>query len=86
VRWDSVADTVPEVAVTVAVPFATAVTSPDEDTVATLEFEVVHTIVGEVMTEPPASFTVGTADSVSPIDDPSIPVGVRVMLAASWTN
>ena len=55
----------PNVAVTVAVPSATAVTSPAEDTVATDAADVVHVTVTPDITFPPASFTVAVSVVVS---------------------
>ena len=55
---DAVALTEPEVAVIVAVPSATAVTRPEEDTVATDAADVAHDTVAPAITAPPASFTV----------------------------
>ena len=49
----------------VAVPFATAVTSPADDTVATDELDVAHVTVAPEITAPRASFTVGVSVAVS---------------------
>ena len=57
----AVALTDPEIAVMVAVPFATAVTRPDDDTVATDEFDVVHVTVAPGMVFPSASLTVAVS-------------------------
>ena len=57
----AVALTDPEIAVIVAVPFATAVTRPDDDTVATEEFDVVHVTVAPGMVFPSASLTVAVS-------------------------
>ena len=58
--------TEPEVAVIIAVPFATEVTSPPPDvTVATDELDVVHVTVAPEITVPPASFTVAVSVAVS---------------------
>ena len=71
--WDTVAVAValtePEVAVIVAVPSATAVTRPDDDTVATDEFDVVHVTGAPDIVFPPASFTVAVSCCVAPIDE-----------------
>jgi len=60
--------TEPDVAVIVALPFATAVTSPADDTVATDELDVAHVTVAPDIVVPPASFTVATKDAVSSMD------------------
>ena len=52
----------------VAVPVATAVTSPADDTVATDEFDVVHVTDAPDIVVPPPSLTVATRVAVSPID------------------
>jgi hypothetical protein len=51
--------------VIVAVPFATAVTSPADETVATDELDVAHVTVAPDITDPPASFTVAVSVAVS---------------------
>ena len=56
----------PDVAVIVAVPFAIAVTSPADDTVAFVVSEDAHVTVAPVMVLSLASFTVATSDAVSP--------------------
>ena len=48
----------PEVAVIVSVPFATAVTSPPDDTVAIVVSDDAQVTVAPDMVAPPASFTV----------------------------
>ncbi len=58
----------PEVTVTVAVPSATEVTSPADETVATVVSEDDHVTVAPDITVPPASFTVALTVTVSPID------------------
>ena len=73
----------PEVAVTVAVPSATAVTSPADDTVATKELEVVHVSVASGMLFPPESFTVATSDAVSSTDESERLVGDSVTVAGT---
>ena len=55
----------PDVAVMVAVPSATAVTSPADETVATEVSDVAHVTVGFVITVPPAFFTVAMSCVVS---------------------
>ena len=72
----------PDVAVMVADPSATAVTSPADDTVAALEFEVVQVTVAPDMVLPPLSFTVATMVTVSPIEVRVFDVGVTDIDAA----
>ena len=55
----------PEVAVIVAVPFATAVTKPADETVAIDELDVVHITVASDIVVPTASFTVAVSVAVS---------------------
>ena len=74
----------PDVAVMVALPFATEVTSPADDTVAALEFEVVHVTVAPDMVFPPESFTVAAMVTVSPIQVRVLEVGVRVIELEVW--
>ena len=57
--------TEPDVAVIVAVPSATEVTSPADDTVATAASDVVQVTVAPDITVPPASFTVAASVAVS---------------------
>ena len=52
----------------VTVPFATAVTRPADDTVATDELDVAHVTTESGRTFPPASFTVALSVAVSPSD------------------
>ena len=54
-----------DVAVIVAVPSATAVTRPSDETVATDELDVAHVTVAPDITVPPASFTVAASVAVS---------------------
>ena len=68
----------PDVAVMVAVPFATAVTSPAVETVATDELDVTHVTVASEITVPPASLTVATRVAPSLIDVKLRLVGARV--------
>jgi len=51
--------------VIVAVPSATEVTSPADETVATDELDVAHVTVAPDITDPPASFTVAVSVAVS---------------------
>jgi hypothetical protein len=74
----------PDVAVMVAVPSATEVTSPADDTVAALEFEVVQVTVAPDMAFPLASFTVAAMVTVSPIEVRVLEVGVTERDAAVW--
>ena len=60
-----VAANTPNVAVTVDVPSATAVTRPAEDTVATDAADVLHETVTPDITFPPESFTVAVTVAVS---------------------
>ena len=62
----------------VAVPSATEVTSPADDTVAMDEFDVVHVTVAPDMVLPPASFTVAVSVTVSPIDVKALVFGDTV--------
>ena len=75
--------TEPDVAVIVAVPFATAVTSPADETVATDEFDVAHVTVAPEIVVPPASLTVGVCVDVAPIDPRDRLVGDSVTLDAT---
>jgi hypothetical protein len=70
----------PDVAVIVADPFATAVTRPADETVATDELEVVHVTVAPEIVVPPASCTVGVSVAVSPTDVNDRLVGDSVTL------
>ena len=62
---EAVALTVPEVAVIVAVPSATAVTRPADETVAIDELDVVHVTGAPDITDPDASSTVAVKVAVS---------------------
>ena len=73
----------PEVAVIVAVPLATAVTNPADETVAIDELDVVHVTVAPDIVVPPASFTVATSDAVSLTDAKLRLVGASVTLEAA---
>jgi hypothetical protein len=58
--------TEPEVAVIIAVPFATEVTSPPPDVTVTMdEFDVAHVTGAPDITDPAASFTVAVKVAVS---------------------
>jgi len=63
--WSTVTATVslssPEVAVTVAEPSATDVTTPADDTVATASFDVAHVTVGAEIVDPAAFLTVAVS-------------------------
>ena len=72
----------PDVAVMVAVPSATEVTRPADDTVAALEFEVDQVTVAPDMVLPPLSFTVAAMVTVSPIEVRVFDVGVTDIDAA----
>ena len=74
-----VAANTPNVAVTVAEPSATAVTSPAEDTVATDAADVVHETVTPDITFPPESFTVAVTVAVSASDEKLTVVGDTVI-------
>ena len=74
--------TKPDVAVIVALPTASPVTSPADDTLAIEELDVPHVTVGFAIALPPASFTVATKDAVSPMDVKLRLVGASVIDAA----
>ena len=65
-----------------AVPAATAVTRPADETVATDELDVAHVTVGFEMVFPAASVTVAARVVVSPIDVKLRLVGDSVTEAA----
>jgi len=67
----------------VAVPSATAVTIPADDTVAIDEFDVAHTTVAAEIVVSFPSFTVATNDAVSPNDVKLILVGTNSMDAGA---
>jgi hypothetical protein len=73
----------PLVAVIVAVPSATAVTRPADETVATTVFVDDHVTVAPDITVPPASCTVATSDAVSPIDKKATELGDRTNVDAT---
>ena len=66
-----------------AVPSATAVTRPADETVATDEFDVAHVTVGLAIVLSFASFTVGTSVVVAPTDVNDRLVGANVTEAAA---
>ena len=74
--------TKPDVAVIVALPTASPVTSPADDTLAIDELDVAHVTVGPGIVLPPASFTVATKDAVSLTDVNDRLVGASVIDAA----
>ena len=67
----------------VAVPFATAVTSPEDETVAIVVSDDAQVTVAPEIVAPPASFTVATSDAVSLTDAKLRLVGESVMLEAA---
>ena len=66
-----------------AVPLATAVTSPADETVAIDEFDVAHDTVGLEIANPPASFTVPVKVAVSATEAKLKLVGDSVTLDAT---
>ena len=70
--------TEPDVAVIVAVPSATEVTNPADDTVATDELDVAHVTVAPDITVPPASLTVAASVVVAANEAKLRLVGDRV--------
>ena len=72
----------PDVAVMVAVPAATAVTRPADETVATDELDVAHVTIGFEIVFPVASITVATRVAPSPADVKLRLVGASVTEAA----
>jgi len=85
--WDTVTVAVllaePDVAVIVAVPSATEITKPADDTVAFVVSEDAHVTVAPVMVLSLASFTVATSDAVSPNEPKLRLVGDRVTALAT---
>jgi hypothetical protein len=67
----------------VAVPSATAVTSPADDTVATAASDVSHTTVAPLIAVPPASFTVAVNATVAPSKDKVLVLGDTSMVDAT---
>ena len=59
----------PDVAVIVALPFATAVTRPDDETVATDEFDVAHVTDAPDIVAPFWSLTVADSCCCSPSEE-----------------
>ena len=78
----AVALAAPEVAVMVAVPFATDVTNPAAETVAISVSDELHVTAASAITVPPASFTVATNVAVSPTNAKLTVVGDSVTDAA----
>jgi hypothetical protein len=83
---DAVAVAEPEVAVIVDDPFATAVTRPEELTVATAASDEDHVTAWPIIAVPPASLTVGTTVTVSPTDVNVWVVGVSSINVAAWAT
>ena len=75
--------TEPDVAVIVAVPSATEVTNPADDTVATDELDVVHVTVAPLIVSPLASVTVAVSGVVSASEANVSTVSDNAMLAAT---
>jgi hypothetical protein len=88
--WDTVTVAVllaePDVAVIVAVPSATEITKPADDTVAFVVSEDAHVTVAPVMVLSLVSFTVATSDAVSPNEPKLRLVGDRVTALATWVT
>jgi hypothetical protein len=76
----------PEVAVIVAVPLATAVTNPADETVAIDELDVVHVTVAPDIVVPPASFTVAAKVTVSSMAAKVFVLGATVTFEATWVT
>ena len=74
----------PEVAVTVAVPSATEVTSPADETVATVVSDDDHVTVASVITVPPVSSTVAVSVAVSATETKASEVALNSMVDATW--
>jgi len=85
--WPTVTEAVavaePEVPVIVALPSATEVTKPADETVATELLEDDHVTAVPVITVPPASFTVALTVAVSPIVEKASEVGETSRVAAT---
>ena len=75
--------TEPEVPVMVAVPLATAVTSPADETVAIVVSDELQVTVAPDITAPPASFTVAVRVAVSPTEASVLEFGDTATLAAT---
>ena len=71
-----------EVAVIVAVPFVTAVTSPADETVATDVLDDDHVTSAPEIAVPAASFTVAANVTVSPMDAKVFVLGDSVTVEA----
>ena len=71
----------PDVAVIVAVPFVTAVTSPADETVATEVFDDDHVATESPRVVPSESLTVAVSVTVSPIDDRVAVLGAMVTVS-----
>ena len=71
--------TEPDVAVIVALPTASPVTSPADDTLAIEELDVAHVTVELTIVLSFASFTVATKDAVSSTDANERLVGASVI-------
>ena len=75
----------PEVAVMVAVPSATDVTTPSDETVATAVFDDVHVTVAPLIAAPFWSLTVAVSVDVAPIDVKLKLVGDSVTVVGTMT-
>ena len=75
--------TEPDLAVIVAVPSATEVTSPADDTVATDDFDVAHVTVAPDIIAPFWSLTVADSGDVAPSEARLTLVGERVIEVAT---
>ena len=73
----------PDVAVIVAVPLVTAVTSPADDTVAIVVSDVAHVTAAPEIAVPPASFTVAVSVAVSAIETKESEFGDNSMVDAT---
>jgi hypothetical protein len=73
----------PDVDVIVAVPFATAVTSPADETVAVASLDVAHVTAAPEIAVPPASCTAAARVTVSPMDANVFVLGDTVTLDAT---
>ena len=75
----------PDVAVIVAVPTATLVTSPADETVAILVSDEVHVTVAPVISTPSASLTVVAIVCVAPMLVNVCEAGDAAIVAAAWS-
>ena len=73
----------PDVAVSVVVPFATAVTRPADETVAVASLDVAQVTVAPEIAVPPASCTAAARVTVSPMDANVFVLGDTVTLDAT---